>query len=122
MGWPSEAVASLFFGPATEGGLAPRLETVPISAHRPTKRTTQSRNVVCLRHRRRLCALRERRAPLRGGFDGRYRQEEAEPLLPRGHAAGDSGGGEPAGPLALVDRAAGMEDRAQRDHALPLGE
>src|SRR2546422_2672321 len=51
MGWPSKAAASLFFGAATESGLAPRLETVPISAHQPTKRTTQSRNVVCLRRR-----------------------------------------------------------------------
>src|SRR5256885_11180360 len=33
------------------------------------------------RHRRRLCALRERRAPPRGGFDGRDRQEEGKALL-----------------------------------------
>src|SRR5713226_421095 len=55
-------------------------------------------------------------------LDGGYRQEEAESLLPGGHAARDSGGGQPAGPVPLVDRPASVEDRAQRDHALPIGE
>src|SRR5437870_13575920 len=53
--------------------------------------------------------------------DGGIRQAEAEPVLPRGHAGGDQSRGEPAGPLPFVDRPAGLEDRAQRDQALPLG-
>src|SRR6266478_4048292 len=131
MGWPSKAAASLFFGAATESGLAPRLETVPISAHQPTKRTTQSRNVVCLRRRIATQHLKYAAAPNSRTMMPPWRRMSFVVITPEI----DIGEGPRRSadmwscdlhasdlPLALVDRAAGMEDRPQRDHALPLGE
>src|SRR6267143_1790419 len=64
----------------------------------------------------------DRRAPLRGGFDGRYRQEEAEPVLPRGHAQRDPVRGAAAGPLPVVGGPTGLENRQGGAAESPVAE
>src|SRR5690242_17926560 len=52
------------------------------------------------------------------GHDG---QAEAVAVLPRGYAARDRAGGEPAGPVALLDGAAGVAPGARARPTVPFG-
>jgi hypothetical protein len=49
------------------------------------------------------------------------RQAKAESVLPRRDAEGDRGRGDPSGSLALLDRAEGVEGRAQGHPQYPVG-
>src|SRR5215475_5666469 len=54
--------------------------------------------------------------------DARHGSPQAIAVLPRGDAARDPARGDAAGPLALLDRPAGLEGRARRHPEDALGE